>query len=75
MQNAALRIEKTGNHFRFLYSTGSGANFAFKEAFVRDIELKPEYIGIFALQGFVKDTNYMPVHFNFFSLVNNNCEN
>ena len=74
LANSALRIEKDGNHFRFLYSTGSMVNFAFKEALSKDIMIKPRYIGLFALQGFVSDTNYIPAHFNFFSLMNNPCE-
>ncbi|HVZ95849.1 MAG TPA: hypothetical protein VG847_03165 [Chitinophagaceae bacterium] len=74
MQHSALRIEKNGNHFRFLYSTGSSDNNALKEAFSRDLKIQPKYIGIFALEGFVRDTIYMPVHFNYFSLVNTACD-
>lgn len=74
LRKSALRIEKTGNHFRFLYSTGPVENFAFKEAFSRDLMLKVKYIGIFALQGFVNDTNYLPVHFKFFRLSDIPCE-
>jgi len=74
LKRSALRIEKTGNHFRFLYATGPVENFAFKEAFSRNLLLKPRYIGLFALQGFVKDTNYIPARFSFFSLNNIVCE-
>ena len=72
--NSALRIEKNNKHFRFLYSSSPIENFAFKEAFSKDLAIKPKYIGIFALQGFVSDTNYIPAHFNFFSLINNPCD-
>jgi Beta xylosidase C-terminal Concanavalin A-like domain len=74
MLYSGLRIEKTGNHFRFLYSTGPMENFAFKEAFSKDLTIKPTYIGIFALQGFVDDTNYIPAHINFFSYISNPCD-
>jgi hypothetical protein len=74
LQYSALRIEKTGTHFRFLYSTSPVENFAFKEAFVKDLPIKPKYIGLFALQGFVNDTNYIPAHVTFFSILNSDCE-
>jgi len=54
LQKSALRIEKSGTHFRFLYATGQAENFAFKEIMIKDIVLYPKYIGIFALGGFVK---------------------
>jgi Beta xylosidase C-terminal Concanavalin A-like domain len=73
LQKSGLKIEKNGKHFRFLYSAGPIENFAFKEAFSCDLELRPKFIGIFALQGFVNDTNYVPAHFKFFSLSNGPC--
>jgi Beta xylosidase C-terminal Concanavalin A-like domain len=74
MQNSGLRIEKSNGHFRFLYSISPSKNFAFKEALNPEIDFKPGYVGIFALKGFVNDTNYIPVRFNFFSLLNTPCE-
>ena len=68
MQRSALRIEKRGSHFRFLFSASPLQNFALKEAFSRDLDIQPKFIGIFALQGFVKDTNYAAVHVKYFSL-------
>jgi hypothetical protein len=74
MQRSALRIEKTGNHYRFLYSASPLENFALKEAFNRDLDIHPKYIGLFALQGFVKDTNYAAVHVNYFNLTGLPCK-
>lgn len=74
LQKSGLRIEKNGKHFRFLYSAGPTENFSFKEAFSRDLELRPKFIGLFAIQGFVNDSNYVPAHFKFFSLSNSLCE-
>ncbi|MEO8111518.1 MAG: hypothetical protein ABI594_15845 [Ginsengibacter sp.] len=73
MQRSALRIEKNKNRFRFLYSIGPSENFAFKEALTKDIDFKPNYVGIFALKGFVNDTNNVPARFDFFSLLNLPC--
>jgi hypothetical protein len=67
LQKSALRIEKNNNHFRFLFAAGQVENFAFKEAFTKDLPVKPRYIGLFALQGFVNDTSYMPAHISFFN--------
>jgi hypothetical protein len=61
LSNSALRVEKSGSTFRFLYSTGPLENAAFKEAAVRDFNIEPKYIGIFAIQGFVKTDGVSPV--------------
>jgi hypothetical protein len=74
LSNSALRIEKNGIHFRFLYAAGQVENFAFKEVLSREISIQPRYIAIFALQGFVNDTNYIPAHFKFFSFNSMRCE-
>ncbi len=71
---SALRIEKNNNHFRFLYSSSPVENFAFKEAFSKDISIKPRYIGLFALQGFVDNNAHIPVHITFFKLSGMPCE-
>lgn len=73
LQKSALRIEKKGEHYRFLYATGQAENFAFKEILNKDIPLQPRYIGIFALDGFVNDPNYLPARFKYFSLIDNAC--
>lgn len=74
LRKSGLKIEKNGNNFRFLYSTSPIENFAFKEAANRELFIKPKYIGLFALQGFVNDSNYIPACFKFFSLENRSCE-
>lgn len=74
LQKSALKIEKTGNHFRFLYATGEVENFAFKELLSKELPIQPKYVAIFALQGFVKDTHYIPAYFKFFSLFSSPCE-
>ena len=74
LRKSALRIEKNGNAFRFLYATGQAENFAFKEILNKNIILHPKYIGIFALSGFVNDTNYIPAHFKYFSLTGTPCK-
>lgn len=74
LKYSALRIEKNKNHFRFLYSTSPLENFAFKEAFTKDISISPKYVGIFSLSGFVSNSNYLPAHITFFSLSVNDCK-
>ena len=71
---SALRIEKSGNRFRLLYSCTPNKNFAFKEAAVSDFNFQPKYIGIFALQGFVNTKNYLPVKFTSFALAPQACK-
>ena len=74
LQKSALRIEKNGSHFRFLYAAGQADNFAFKEILTKDIAIHPKYIGIFALGGFVNDTSYISAHFKYFNLLDTRCE-
>ncbi len=75
LQNSALKIEKQGNRFRFLYANGQMENSAFKEIASRELDIKPKYIGIFALKGFVNNAGNIPAHIKFFSLINNPCGN
>jgi hypothetical protein len=44
LEHAALRIEKNGNHYRFLYYASNLKNAAFKEAFTKEINIQPKYI-------------------------------
>ncbi len=74
LQFSGLRIEKTKQHFRFLYSTSPVENFAFKEAFAKELPIHPKYIALFALKGFVDDTNHMAARFTFFSILPGNCD-
>lgn len=70
---SALKIEKNGNHFRFLYSTGSMEAFAFKEVISSDFSLRPEYIGLFAIQGLADSAAVTPVDFDYFRMVDLPC--
>jgi len=74
LQNSALRIEKQGKHFRFLYSGGITVNAAFTEVISRDLDIQPKYIGIFAIKGFKDSTAIIPAHFTFFRIVANPCQ-
>lgn len=63
LRNSALRIEKEGNRYRFLFSDGAMENSAFKKVASRE----------FAMKGFVNDTDVVPVHFKFFRLTSEPC--
>lgn len=73
LQNSALRIEKHGKTFRFLYAGGIRPNGAFKQVASQDFEIQPRYIGIFAISGFVKGTAAIPARFTYFALSTDNC--
>ena len=74
LQYSALRIEKQQQHYRFLYSESPVSNFAFKEAFAKDLPIQPKYIGIFALQGFVSEPVNMAVYVTFFDISGILCD-
>jgi len=74
LQNSALRIQKTEKQFKLLYANGSMANSAFKELVTREFDMKPKYIGLFALKGFVDSSENIPTRVKFFSLNSNPCE-
>jgi hypothetical protein len=73
LENTALRIEKRGNKFRFLYAGGPMENGAFKEVVGQEFDMKPKYIGIFAINGFTNSEN-APVTFKFFRITDDTCE-
>ncbi len=75
LEHSALRIEKNGTKFRLLYANGSMGNSAFKEVISKDIDMKPKYIGLFALRGFVDSSSVIPVRFDFFSYNPEKCGN
>jgi hypothetical protein len=66
LQHLALRIEKRGKKYRILYANGSMTNSAFKEVIDRDIDIKPHYIALFAIKGFVDTAGIIPARFDFF---------
>ncbi|OKS85804.1 hypothetical protein [Mucilaginibacter polytrichastri] len=74
MQRSALKIEKNGNHFRFLYSMGQRENFAYKEVLSKDLDIQPKYIGIFAVQGFMEKPQPIPAHIKYFSIMDTRCK-
>ncbi|HMH24779.1 MAG TPA: hypothetical protein VK563_23550 [Puia sp.] len=71
LDNSALRIERRGEKFRFLYSNGITGNSSFKEMVTHEFPMRVRYAGLFALKGFVGQTEEIPAYFKFFSL---NCE-
>jgi hypothetical protein len=73
LENAALRIERRGSKFRFLYSDGVMENTSFKEAVTHEFPMTPRYAGIFALKGFVEDAENMPVLFTYFGYHCDRC--
>lgn len=74
LKTSALKIEKRGNHFRFLYIASPVESFAYKEAASADLDIKPAYVGIFAIQGWAEKENIMPVHFDSFVLTGIACD-
>ncbi|MGZ3872898.1 MAG: hypothetical protein ACXVJD_08265, partial [Mucilaginibacter sp.] len=73
LQHSALRVEKHGNKFRFLYAGGAGENTAFKEVTAHEFEMTPKYIGLFAIKGFT-NASIAPVAIKFFRLASEPCE-
>lgn len=73
LRNSALKIEKNGNHFRFLFASGPMENAAFKEIAEKDIVMNAKYVGLFALQGFVADSGQIPVRIKYFSISSMAC--
>ena len=76
MAGSALKIEKRGNHFQFLYLFSSSAmeGFTFKEAAHGDFSIQPRYVSIFAIQGWAENENIIPVYFDSFSQESLKCE-
>jgi len=73
LHNTGLRIEKTGNKFRFLFSGGASENGAFREVANQELDIHPRYIGIFAIKGFKDTSAIAPVHFTFFRIAGSDC--
>lgn len=73
LNNTALRIEKRGDRYRFLYAGGSLQNGAFKEVETHEFDMKPRYIGLFALRGFTSSSD-VPVNFKFFRITTEPCK-
>ena len=71
---SGLRIEKSGENIRLLYSCSQAKDFAFKDASTLNSNFHPKYIGLFALQGFVNNKKYLPVYFTSFTLAPQACK-
>jgi hypothetical protein len=74
LRYAALRIERQGKKFRLLFANGSLANAAFKELISQDIDMNPQYVGLFAIKGFVDSAAIIPVRFDFFNYNPEKCK-
>jgi hypothetical protein len=70
---SALKIEKNGDHFRFLYTAGPMESFAFKEIANKEIPIHPRFIGLFAIQGWTDGSNIMPVYFDSYDFSSISC--
>jgi hypothetical protein len=74
LQHSAFRIEKNDTKFRLLFANGSMANSAFREIIIREIDIKPRFVGLFALKGFVDSAEQIPARFDFFRFTSKRCE-
>ena len=74
LQHSALRIEKHGQTIRLLFANGSMPNSAFKEIVDRELDIKPRFIGLFALHGFVDSASAIPAKFDYFNYSPERCE-
>lgn len=74
LKNTAVKIEKQGNSFRFLYSASPVENFSYKELAVYNFDMDPQYVGVFALKGYVDSTGIIPAGIKFFRLENKTCK-
>lgn len=74
LKNSAVRIEKQGNTFRFLYAASPVEHFSFKELAAYEFGMEPKYVGIFALKGFVDTASTIPVAVRFFRLDDQPCQ-
>ena len=73
LKYSALRIEKKGRQFRFLFAASQREDYSYKELLTYEFDIKPMYIGIFALKGFVDSTAVVPVCVDFFRLEEAPC--
>ena len=69
-----LRIEKRADSFRFLLASGSTQNAAYHEIGTHRFSIKPKYIGIFAIKGYVEESEIIAAAFDAFSLQTFPCE-
>lgn len=75
LETSALKIEKSGDQFRFLFTSGPMESFAFKEITSKKISIHPKFIGVFAIQGWTDGPDIMPVYFDSFIFSSIPCIN
>ena len=73
LAKSALKIEKIGIHYRFLYSAASLESFTFKEAFSGDFNIHPKYVSLFSISGWANDNYPIPAYFDSFQLLPIEC--
>jgi len=74
LSHSSLRIEKKGRTFRFLYTTSPTQSFAFNEAAQRDLNIKPKYVGLFAIQGLSDKQTPLPAYIDSFAFTSIGCD-
>ena len=74
LKHSAVRLEKQDKTFRFLYSASPFENFSFKELVTYEFDMKPAFVGVFALKGFVDTASVVPVGVRFFRLDSRGCD-
>ena len=73
LESSALRIEKRGTQLRLLYSAGPMRNAPFKEVGRADFDFRPAYVAVFAIKGFVSDSEAVPVYVDSFGESEMSC--
>jgi hypothetical protein len=74
MSVSALRIQKQGHLYRFMYACGPTDNVAFKVGGALELNIEPRYIGLFALKGYKASTEEIPVGIQYFNLTPEPCD-
>lgn len=75
LAQVALKIEKKGDQYRFLYTHSRMESFAFKEAVNRNFDISINYLALFAMQGLSDTDHPQLVYFDSFNLIEMDCAN
>ena len=67
LESSALRIEKRGTQLRLLSSAGPMKNAPFREVGRADFDFRPAYVAVFAIKGFVNQSEDAPVYIDAFN--------
>ena len=67
LESSALRIEKRGTQLRLLSSAGPMKNAPFREVGRADFDFRPAYVAVFAIKGFVNQSENVPVYIDAFN--------